>query len=183
MDKIQHGKYVELGYDLYTIDADGTKTLVHQTSEQAPESIIFGVTPGVVEPLARAIEGQPSGYEFDVVARAAEAFGEHSSDDIVELDRSIFEVDGEFDDEMIKVGAAVPMMTADGYHITGVVLAVTADKVKMDFNHPLAGKDVRFRGRVYTVRDATAEELNPSCGCGSCGCGGGGCGDCGGGCC
>jgi FKBP-type peptidyl-prolyl cis-trans isomerase SlyD len=67
------------------------------------------------------------------------------------------------------------MMTADGYRISGIVLQVTADKVKMDFNHPLAGKDIRFKGHIITVRQATPEELQPSCGCGG-GCGGG-CGD------
>ena len=50
----------------------------------------------------------------------------------------------------------------------------------MDFNHPLAKDDVRFDGKILVVRDATPEELNPSCGCG-CGCGDHGCGDdCGG---
>ncbi|MDE6813970.1 MAG: peptidylprolyl isomerase, partial [Duncaniella sp.] len=68
-----------------------------------------------------------------------------------------------------------PMMTADGFRITGKVLEVGPDQVVMDFNHPLVGKDLRFKGKVITVRDATAEELHPtSCGGGCCG---GGCGD------
>ncbi|MDE5744511.1 MAG: peptidylprolyl isomerase, partial [Paramuribaculum sp.] len=53
---------------------------------------------------------------------------------------------------------------------------VTDTKVKMDFNHPLAGKDVRFKGKILTVRDATPEELQPAHGCG-CGCDHGSCGD------
>lgn len=87
---------------------------------------------------------------------------------------------------MIKKGAVLPMMTQDGYRINGVVVSVDSDNVVMDFNHPLAGKDVRFKGKITVVRDATPEELKPqSCGCG---CGGGcgegeGCGDsCGEGC-
>ena len=107
----------------------------------------------------------------------------------MELDRDIFVVEGKFDEEMIKAGALVPMMTADGYRINGLVKEVTADKVKMDFNHPLAGKAVRFDGKILTVRDATPEELQPAHGCG-CGCdhdhcdehGDGHCG-CGDGCC
>jgi FKBP-type peptidyl-prolyl cis-trans isomerase SlyD len=76
-------------------------------------------------------------------------------------------------------------MTADGFRINGLVKEITADKVKMDFNHPLAGKSVRFDGTILEVRDATAAELKPSCGCGggcegNCGEGGceGGCGNC-----
>ena len=61
-------------------------------------------------------------------------------------------------------------MTAEGFHITGLVKEVTGETVIMDFNHPLAGKGVRLKGKVLTVRDATPEELQPSHGCG-CGCG------------
>ncbi len=68
------------------------------------------------------------------------------------------------------------MMTADGYRINGLVTKVTDDKVTLDFNHPLAGKDVRFKGKIITVRDATPEELQPQHHCG-CGCGGGSCSD------
>ena len=46
----------------------------------------------------------------------------------------------------------------------------------MDFNHPLAGKSVRFDGTILAVRDATEEELHPAHGCG-CGCHHDNCGD------
>ena len=76
------------------------------------------------------------------------------------------------------------MMTADGYRINGVVKDVTDKEVVMDFNHPLAGKDVRFKGKVTLVRDATPEELQPAQGCGCSGGCGSDCGsDCGSGSC
>ncbi len=70
------------------------------------------------------------------------------------------------------------MMTAEGYRIAGTVFEI-GDKVKMDFNHPFAGKTVRYDGMVETVREATPEELTPAQGCGGgCGgCSGGSCGD------
>ena len=42
MEKIEPGKYVELGYDLYKVNPDGTDTLVHQTDTEDPEKIVFG---------------------------------------------------------------------------------------------------------------------------------------------
>ena len=167
MEKVAPGKYVEMIYDLYRVDPDGKETLVHQVDVEDPEKIVFGVTPGVIVPLEKAIEGLEAGGEFDVTVKADEAFGPYDPEQIATLEKDIFYVDDKFDSEIIKPGAVVPMMTADGFRISGVVKEVTDTNVVMDFNHPLAGKDVRFKGSVKTVRDASPEELKPaSCGCG-----------------
>lgn len=168
MERIEPGKYVELGYDLYQVDANGEEEKVHQTDAQDPEKIIFGVTQGVVPELEKALAGLAEGDKYDVVAH--NAYGSYDPEQVVELDHDVFVVDGEFDKDVIKKGAIVPMMTADGYRINGVVLDVTPEKVKMDFNHPLAGKTVRFEGKVLKIRDATPEEIAPAHSCG-CGCG------------
>jgi FKBP-type peptidyl-prolyl cis-trans isomerase SlyD len=175
MEKIQPGKYVELGYDLYEVTPQGEK-LVHQTDAEDPEKIVFGVTRGMIRPLEVAIDGLEAGQKFDVAVKAEEAFGPRDPEQVVTLEKDIFEVEGKFDSDTIKPGAVLPMMTADGYRINGVVEEVTDTHVKMDFNHPLAGKDVRFKGKIITVRDATPEELQPAHGCG-CGCDHDSCGD------
>ena len=178
MEKIKPGKYVELGYDLYAVTPEG-ENLVHQTDREDPEKIIFGVTRGMIRPLEEAIDGLEKGGKFDIVVKADEAFGPYDPEQIATLDKDLFIVDDKFDSDVIKPGAVLPMMTADGYKINGVVLEVTDKEVKMDFNHPLAGKDVRFKGEILAVRDATPEELAPAHGCGCHGgsCGEGGCGD------
>ncbi len=180
MEKIEPGKFVSIVYDLYAVSETGEDTLVHQSDPEDPEKIIFGVTQGVIVPLEKALEGLHKGDSYDVVAKADQAFGPHRDEDIVELDKEIFAVDGKFDKEMVQAGKLVPMLTADGFRINGLVTKVTDHKVTMDFNHPLAGKSVRFVGKVLDVRDATPEEIhiatNPS-GCGGCRCHGGECGD------
>ncbi len=181
MEKIKPGKYVELGYDLYEVHPNGGQILVHQTNAGDPEKIVFGITPGVIRPLEAAIDGLEPGSGFDLIVKSDEAFGPRDPEQIVSLEKDIFLVDGKFDDEMIKEGSYVPMMTADGFHINGLVLKVEEGKVTLDFNHPLAGKDVRFKGKIITVRDATPEELQPrhecGCGCNHDHCGGDDCGD------
>lgn len=176
MERIEPGKYVELGYDLYAVEADGKEQLVHQTDKSDPEKIIFGVTRGMIAPLEKAIEGLEVGGKFNVTATADEAFGPYDPEQVVSLERALFVVDGKFDEKMIRVGALVPMMTADGFRINGLVKEVTPTHVRMDFNHPLAGKSVRFDGKILAVRDATPEELQPVHGCG-CGCDHDHCGD------
>lgn len=176
MEKIEPGKYVEMTYNLYQINPDGSEVLVHQVDPADPEKIVFGVTRGMIRPLELELDGKNKGDKFNVVVKAEDAFGPYDNEQVAELDREIFLVDGKFDEEVIKTGAIVPMMTADGYRINGVVKKITADKVFMDFNHPLAGKDVRFEGEVVEVRQATPEELTPAQGCG-CGCDHDSCGD------
>lgn len=171
MEKIQPGKYVEMVYDLFKINPDGTETLMHQVDAEDPEAVILGVTPGIVEPLEKALHGLGVGDEFDVVATAEQAYGDRSDEYIVTLDKELFEVDGKFDEEVVKIGSLLPMMTADGFKINGKVVEIGPDTVTMDFNHPLAGSSVRLRGKVTEVRDAKPEEIKfyteeSACGCG-----------------
>ena len=168
-ETIKPGKYTELVYKLYQVDADGKETLVYESEAEEPEKLIFGVTRGVLPVLEKALDGLAAGEKFEVTATPDEAFGHHDPEQVVELDREVFEIDGKFDEENIKAGNRLPMMTADGYRIDGLVTEVTPTKVKMDFNHPLDDKTVRFDGEIKLVRDATPEELQPAHGCG-CGC-------------
>ncbi len=168
MERIEPGKLVEFAYELYQLEKEG-EVLVYTTPEEQPEQIIFGVTQGVFVPLEQALQGKAADETFDVTMKAKEAFGVYDMEKVVELDKSIFEVDGKFDDEMVKVGNMLPMINSDGHQLLGKVLEITDTHVKMDFNHMLAGKDVRFKGKVLLVRDATPEELHPAAGCG-CGC-------------
>lgn len=34
------------------------------------------------------------------------------------------------------------------------------NKVIIDFNHPLAGKTLKFEGKIISVREASAEEMD-----------------------
>lgn len=184
MEKIQPGKYIEFTYDLSKINADGSEEVLHQMVDEDPEKAIFGVTQGFVPALERGLENLQPGDTFDIVATPEEGFGPYSEEEISTLPREIFLIDGKFDEDLFKPGLYVPMMTADGYQINGVIKEVTPEHVVVDFNHPLAKDTVRFKGKVTEVRDPRPEELQPAegCHCGHCGCHDGdegacGCGD------
>ena len=82
--------------------------------------------------------------------------------------------------EEMVVGHVLPMMDSVGRRLQGKILSIGDEEVRIDFNHPLAGKDLFFKGEILGVRDATDEELEAlhSHKCGGCsGCGSeGGCG-------
>lgn len=169
--KVGPGMYVEYSYKLYD-EADGS--LLFETPAGEPDMMVYGASHEIVPGLIVALQDLKQGDKFGVTLPPAAAFGEYQPDNVMDLEREIFMRDGELAEE-VTVGARLPMMTAEGYRVIGTILEI-GDKVKMDFNHPFAGKTVRYDGVVETVREATPEELAPTHGCG------GGCGGCGGGC-
>ncbi|MBD5236451.1 MAG: peptidylprolyl isomerase [Bacteroidales bacterium] len=169
------GKFVEYSYRLYDA-ADGK--LLFETEKGKPDFMVYGVSHEIVPGLIEVMRGLKAGDKFEIELPPAAAFGEPSPEYFMELDKEIFMRDGQLAEE-VKVGADLPMMTAEGFRVLGRVLEV-GDKIKMDFNHPFAGKTVRYEGEVELVRDATGDELKPTgCGCGSGGCGEGCGSDCG----
>ena len=171
-EKVGPGKFVRYSYTL-TEYPDGK--LLFETPADAPDELVYGVSHEVIPGLLAALKDLAAGDRFEVVLPPEAAFGERYDDNVVTLEKAIFECDGKLADEVV-VGAELPMMTAEGFRILGRVLEIDEKNVKMDFNHPFAGKTVEYKGEVVEVRDATPEELQPAHGCGG-GCCGGGCGD------
>ncbi len=178
--KIEKNAFVTLTYELRTEGADGP--LVEKADERTPLRFVYG-SGLMLELFEKQIEGLGTGEKFNFTIACADAYGEVTKEAIVDIPKNVFVVNGELRSDLLVVGNHVPMMGQGGQRIDGIVLEVTDDTVKMDFNHPLAGEDLYFSGEVLEVREATEEELNPKRGCGGCGgscggnCGDGGC-DC-----
>ena len=51
------------------------------------------------------------------------------------------------------------MEDENGYPLSGKILEVSNESVLVDFNHPLAGLDLYFEGKILEVREATTEEI------------------------
>ncbi len=172
--KIGKNKMVSLTYDLHYDDAEGE--MIEQATSEKPLSFVFGS--GLMLPKFESyLEGLQVGNPFEISLQDVDAYGELDENAIVDLPKHIFFIDGEFDAEMIAEGNTVPMMSTSGQKLNGLVLEITDDMVKMDFNHPLAGENLFFKGDILEVREATDAEIAATLG-GGCGCGsGGGCSD------
>ena len=178
---LEIGKYkmVTLTYDLRVDDEQGE--MVEQATEAQPLEFLYGA--GVMLPKFEThLAGLRQGEPFTIKLNKTDAYGEINHEAIVELPKHVFLVDGNFDAELIKVGNTVPMMSSNGQRLNGLVLEVNDEIVKMDFNHPLAGEDLYFAGKVLNVREASEEEVaqilsGGGCGCGSSGCETGSCDD------
>ncbi|SMO74325.1 FKBP-type peptidyl-prolyl cis-trans isomerase SlyD [Saccharicrinis carchari] len=166
--EISRNKYVTVSYVLRLQGFEGE--IVEETPEDKPLEFIFG-TGRMLQMFEEKLDGLKAGDNFSFKLTSEEAYGEINPEAKVEIPRNIFEVDGKVDEELIKVGNMVPMQDAQGNRLNGIVLEVTDQNVKMDFNHPLAGDDLYFSGSVSNVREATESELMAAVGGGGCGSG------------
>lgn len=177
MMEIAKNRMVTLTYDLRLDDQNGD--MIEQATADRPLQFIYG-TGQMLPKFEAQLAGLKQGQNFQISLTKFDAYGEVNDDAIVELPLEVFMVDGNFDNDLVKIGNTVPMMTGDGQRLNGIVLEVSDEFVKMDFNHPLAGEDLHFDGEIIEVRDASDEEIaalfsHSGCGCGSGGCGGGEC--------
>lgn len=177
--KISTNKFISASYDLFVAgEEEGQdQELMEKATAEKPLSFIFG-TGMMLEAFENNLAGLTVGDTFDFSISAEEAYGEYSDEQVVEIPRSVFEVDGTMDEEVIFENNIVPMMDQNGNRLDGTVVSIGDENIKMDFNHPLAGEELHFIGKVLIVREPTEEEVKQFMGSG-CGCGEGGCEGCG----
>ncbi len=175
-------KFISVNYQLYA-EADGEKQLIEETPEGEPFWFITNMGFTLPE-FEKALIDLNLGDEFDFVIKKDDAYGDYMEDRVVELEKNIFMPDGKLDEKLIYVGAIIPLMNEDGNRFNGRILEIGDKMVTVDLNHPYAGYDLNFKGKVTECRPASKDEiervakfLSGDTGCG--GCGGGGCDSCG----
>lgn len=167
---------VSIVYELRNGSKEGE--VVESLNNDNPLTFLFG-TGGLLPKFEENLNGLTSGDNFEFLLRSEDAYGPVVESAIVHVPKSVFEVDGKIDEALMKIGNTVPMMDAEGRRLNGKVTSIDAEAVEMDFNHPMAGNDLHFKGEVTEVRTATEEELSHGhihAG-GGCGCGDGSCDD------
>jgi FKBP-type peptidyl-prolyl cis-trans isomerase SlyD len=188
---IEKDRVVSIDYELK--DSEGK---LIDRSDGDPLTYLHG-NDNLIPGLERELEGRKAGDSLSVTVAPADGYGERDDELIFAVSKSDFA-----EPDKIEVGMQFQAHQEGSVNIVTVV-GVTDDEVKVDANHPLAGKTLHFSVNVKEVREASAEELEhghvhaaSGCGCGDdcgegcgddcecgddcgdeqgCGCGGGGC--------
>ncbi|MEO6710879.1 MAG: peptidylprolyl isomerase, partial [Planctomycetota bacterium] len=146
---IEAGKVVTLHYTLR--DSAGNELDSSGTDE--PIQYLHGI--GMIVPgLEEGLAGKRQGERAKVVVKPEDGYGERDPRGIQEVSRDTFPPD-----TALEPGTEFEAEGPDGDPILATVVAVAADKVTIDLNHPLAGLTLYFDVSIKEVRDATAEEL------------------------
>jgi FKBP-type peptidyl-prolyl cis-trans isomerase SlyD len=186
--KITANKLVAAEYELFVDgEVEGELELMEKATADQPLSFIYGM--GMMLPkFEEQLLGLQIGDAFDFTINMEDAYGDYDDDSVLDLDRAIFEIDGKLDEQVIFVDNIVPLMDNEGNRVNAQIVKISDTHVTVDLNHPLAGENLNFKGKILEVREATEKELaslqgggcGSGCGCGSGesagGCGDGGCG-------
>lgn len=159
---------VSLIYELRENNPDGK--IIEYLEDTRPLTFVFGAGRLLPE-FESNISLLSKGDKFSFSLTSENAYGERREDMIIDLPMTVFERDGKVDEQICRVGNEVPMVDSEGHPLSGVICEIAGDSVKMDFNHPMAGINLFFAGKIVDVRNATNDEiaqLNGSCSsCGS----------------
>ena len=115
---------------------DGT---VFDSSYDRGETIGFTVGAGEMIPgFDAAVEGMKVGETKTIQIDPENAYGEHNPEGIQEVPKQSFPDDFQFEQGLVIEG------NVQGQPVRGVISAVQEVSVVVDFNHPMAGKNLNF---------------------------------------
>jgi FKBP-type peptidyl-prolyl cis-trans isomerase SlyD len=132
-----------------------------------PEEISFCLGWGAMPPgLEDAMLGLSVGDQKVVHLSPEEAYGEFDQEMVMEVPRADFAPDLD-----LQPGQVFETENDEGHTVYFIIQEIKDDTVVIDFNHPLAGKELEDNFTVRLVRESTPEDLEgqESCTCTQCG--------------
>ena len=161
---IEQNSVVSMHYELK--DAQ-TGEVLDSSLDAAPISFILG-TGQIIAGLESELLKLSLNEKADINVAAAEGYGEYDESALQTLPKE------QFAGIELTEGMTLYGQGENGQSVQVVVKSFDDNNVEIDFNHPLAGKDLLFAVEIMEVREATPEELSSgvvggmggSCGCG-----------------
>jgi FKBP-type peptidyl-prolyl cis-trans isomerase SlyD len=146
---IAENKVVTLNFTL----TDDAGNVLDSTDHEGPFSFISGK--GMVLPkLEEAVSVMMIGTKKQLMLNAKDAYGEFNEDAVQAVGKENFP-----EDFILEAGMEYMASNPDGVQMPFIITNVEDETVTIDFNHPLAGKNLNFDLELLDVRDTTAEEL------------------------
>ena len=154
----------------YEVKEAGKNEIVDSNKGSQPLEFIMG-TGQIIPGLEKGLTGMQEGESGDILVPAKDAYGEYNSEAVQTLPIE------QFEGIELKEGLTLNGQGENGQTVQVTVKSFNDKEVVVDFNHPLAGKDLMFSVKVVSAREATDEEKatgqvgGEHCNSGSCGCG------------
>jgi FKBP-type peptidyl-prolyl cis-trans isomerase SlpA len=140
-ERVKADSLVTLHYRLAT----GDDVALVSTFDGTPATLQLG-NGELVPSLEACLDGLAVGEHHTFLLEPEQAFGPHSPELVQRLARADLPDGGN-----VEAFSMIEFSGPAGMHITGLVRELDADSALIDFNHPLAGKDVRFEVEIVGI--------------------------------
>lgn len=148
MTTIQKGSLVKISYNLHLDNIYGEK--IESVPSDEPAEFEIGANE-MLEALEEVLMGKKVGDSFEIEIPKEQAFGDIDSDLILEIPKDNFSNEGEVQEDLLTPGNIVEMEDQEGNPVHVEIIEIKGDQVLVDLNHPLAGEQIYFRGKIEGV--------------------------------
>ena len=145
-NSIIQGSQVTLHFSVALADGH----VVDSNFDSAPASFRVG-DGNMLSGFESKLLGLKEGDEVEFFLPPDQAFGPINEENVHRMPRARFTqfLDEEY--EQLQAGTVVSFKDPGGFDLPGVVKEKFESYVMVDFNHPLAGKDIVFKARIVGV--------------------------------
>ncbi len=148
LTQVEKDLVVTIEYKL-TVDDE----VIDSSEDDGPLTYLHGydnILPGLEDELL----GMKVGESKVLALEPEDAYGEYDEEAFMDVARE------EFSDEVpLEPGVELHLTDEDGEEAYAVIVEVGDENVTLDFNHPLAGKQLNFEIKVLEIRVADPQEL------------------------
>ncbi|MBK6612331.1 MAG: FKBP-type peptidyl-prolyl cis-trans isomerase [Sphingobacteriales bacterium] len=155
--EISPNTVVAISYNLFEGGPEGT--FIEATSPDQPFVFLCGAG-NVLDVFEDNLTGLRVGDSFEFIIDSNNAYGPVDEQAVVGVPIESFIIDGALATDLLKIGNIIPMVDENNHKLNARIIDITEQIVTLDFNHPMAGRDLFFTGSVVAVRAATATELS-----------------------
>lgn len=119
-------------------------------SNHGEEPVTFTVGDGnLLEGFEKAMYGLRAGDERELTITPEQGFGQPNENNVQEVPRSDFP-----EDLTLEVGLMLSFSDAQNTELPGVIKELKENSILVDFNHPLAGRTLKFKVHIHSVSPA-----------------------------
>lgn len=147
--KVNDGHVVSLDY---TLQVDGR--VVDSSEGGEPLQFIQGMG-HIIPGLENELYDMKVGENKLVVVSAKNGYGEVDTEAFMDVPREAFPTD-----VPLVIGTELELRDQSGHPMLARIDSVGEDNIRLNMNHPLAGKELHFDIKIAGLRPATEEEVS-----------------------
>jgi FKBP-type peptidyl-prolyl cis-trans isomerase SlyD len=147
--KVNDGHVVSMDY---TLHVDGK--VVDSSESSEPLQFIQGMG-HIIPGLENELYDMKVGDNKQVVVSAKDGYGEVDTEAFMDVPRDAFP-----SDVPLEKGTELELREQSGHPMFARIETISEDNIRLNMNHPLAGKELHFDVKIAGLRPATDEEVS-----------------------